>query len=77
MLACHGVTTRYLKLKEDVETGLQPRMQPEYALRKSEELRARLAHRKRELQIMRDVISVPPKIAGGALVIPNGLLMKL
>ena len=68
---------RYLKLKEDVEIGLQPRMQPENALRKSEELQARLDRRKRELQIMRDVISIPPKIIGGALVIPRGLLAKL
>ena len=68
---------RYLKLKEDVETGAQPRMQPENALRKSEELRVRLARRKRELQTMRDVISVPPKIVSGALVVPNGLLVKL
>jgi len=69
--------SRYLKLKEDVETGLQPRMQPENALRKSEELQERLDRRKRELQIMRDVISIPPKIVGRALVVPNGLLAKL
>lgn len=69
--------SRYLKLTEDVEMNLQPRMQPENALRKSEELQMRLTRRKRELQIMRDVISVPPKIVGGALVIPNGLLAKL
>ena len=68
---------RYLKLKEDVEIGLQPRTQPENALRKSEKLQARLERRTRELQIMRDVISVPPKIIGRALVIPNGLLAQL
>ena len=42
-------TDRYEKLKEDVAAGKQPRMQPENAKRRVEELDARLKSREQEL----------------------------
>jgi superfamily II DNA or RNA helicase len=44
------------------------------ARRTAEELTARLEQRKRELQVMKNVVSCTPVIVGGALVIPQGLL---
>lgn len=70
-------TDRYIKLKEDVSAGKQPRMQPEMAKRRIDELTARLDQRKREIESMRNVVSSTPNIIGGSLVIPAGLLAKL
>jgi SNF2 family DNA or RNA helicase len=67
---------RYLKLKEDVAAGKQPRMQPENAKRRVDELTARLEQRKREIEAMRSVVSSTPNVIGGALVIPAGLLAQ-
>jgi len=67
---------RYIKLSEDVSAGKQPRVQPEMARRRVEELTARLEQRKRELEAMRSVVSSSPVIIGGALVIPQGLLAQ-
>jgi hypothetical protein len=67
---------RYLRLSEDVEAGKQPRVQPEMARRRAEELTARLAQRERELKVMRDVVSASPVVIGGALVIPQGMLAQ-
>ncbi len=68
---------RYVKLSEDVSAGKQPRVQPENARRKAEELTARLHERKKELEAMRNVVSKTPVVIGGALIIPQGLLEKL
>jgi len=67
---------RYLKLKDEVEAGKQPRMQPENARRRAEELTARLESRTKDLEAQRHIISSTPVIVGGALVIPQGLLDK-
>ena len=67
---------RYIKLSEDVAAGKQPRVQPEMARRRVEELTARLEQRKRELEAMRSVVSSSPVVIGGALVIPQGLLAQ-
>jgi len=67
---------RYLKLKEALAEGKQPRMQPENARRKVEELSARLEQRKKKIAIMRSVISSTPNVIGGALIIPAGLLAQ-
>lgn len=68
---------RYIKLKEDVAAGKQPRMQPENAKRRCEDLSARLEQRKREVEAMRNVVSSTPNIIGGTLIIPAGLLETL
>ena len=65
---------RYIKLSEDVAAGKQPRMQPENAKRRYEELTARLEQRERQLKAMRSVVSGMPVVIGGALIIPQGLL---
>lgn len=65
---------RYLKLEMDMQAGKQPRMQPEMAKRRVEELTSRLEQRKRELVSMANVVSSTPVVISGALVIPQGLL---
>ncbi len=65
---------RYIKLKDDVNAGKQPRMQPEMARRRVDELTARLEQRKTELEALKNVVSSTPVVIGGALVIPQGLL---
>ena len=67
---------RYIKLSDDVSAGKQPRMQPEMARRRVDELTERLAQRKRELEAMKAVVSSTPVVIGGALVIPQGLLAQ-
>ncbi|GGA67044.1 helicase [Neiella marina] len=65
---------RYLKLDMDMKAGKQPRMQPEMARRRVEELTTRLEQRKKELTAMASVVSATPNVISGALVIPQGLL---
>ena len=67
---------QYIKLSEDVKAGKQPRMQPEMARRRVDELTERLNQRQRELEAMKQVVSSPPVVIGGALVIPQGLLAE-
>ncbi|WP_373974152.1 helicase-related protein [Chitinibacter sp. SCUT-21] len=66
----------YLKLTEDVAAGKQPRMQPENARRRVDELTARLQQRTSELTALRNVVSSTPVVIGGALLIPAGLLAQ-
>ena len=65
---------RYIKLSDDVAAGKQPRMQPEMARRRVDELTERLNQRKSELEAMKAVVSSTPVVVGGTLVIPQGLL---
>jgi len=67
---------RYLKLSEDVAAGKQPRVQPEMAKRRYEELTARLEQREKELVAMRSVVSSTPVVIGGSLIIPQGMLAQ-
>ncbi len=67
---------RYIKLSDDVSAGKQPRMQPEMARRRVDELTERLNQRKRELEAMKAVVSSTPVVIGGALVTPQGLLAQ-
>jgi superfamily II DNA or RNA helicase len=67
---------RYIKLNDDVKAGKTPRMQPEMARRRVEELTARLEQRKKELEMLKNVVSSTPVVIGGALVIPQGLLAQ-
>lgn len=67
---------RYIKLSEDVAAGKQPKLQPDNAKRRADELTARLEQRKKELETMRHVVSSTPVVLGGALVIPQGLLAQ-
>ena len=67
---------RHIKLTEDVAAGKQPRLQPDNAKRRVEELTARLEQRKKELQNMANVVSGNPVVIGGALIIPQGLIAQ-
>lgn len=67
---------RAIKLDMDVRAGKQPRLQPENARRRAEELSARLKQRTAELHAMRHVVSGHPNVIGGALVVPAGLLAQ-
>ncbi len=69
-------SAQYIKLSDGVAAGKQPRMQPEMARRRVDELTERLAQRKRELEAMKNVVSSTPVVIGGALVIPQGLLAQ-
>ena len=69
-------SNRAVKLDMEVRAGKQPRIQPENARRRAEELTARLKQRTAEIEAMRHVASGTPNIVGGALVIPQGLLAK-
>ena len=65
---------RAVTLREEVKAGKQPRIQPEIAERRAQELTGRLKARKQELENQRHVTSNTPVILGAALVIPQGLL---
>jgi IS5 family transposase len=67
---------RAIRLDMDVRAGKQPRLQPDNARRRAEELSARLKQRTAELEAMRHVASGSPHVMGGALVIPAGLLAQ-
>ena len=69
-------THRYNELKAASDAGKQPRMQPENARRRAEELTARLQTRTSELEKERAISSSPPIIVGGALVVPQGWLCQ-
>jgi len=68
---------RFIKLQEDVKAGKKPKLQPEVARRRVDELTARLEQRTTELTDMKNIISSTPVVMGGALVIPQGLLSAL
>jgi superfamily II DNA or RNA helicase len=67
------------ELKEQELAGKQPRagLNSGRARQRADELEARLKRRLTELDQERQVSPLPPVIAGGALVIPHGLLERL
>jgi len=67
---------RWLRLKEDQESGKDVRLNLENVRRTISDLEGRLDNRKRELQAMRHVVNGTPVVLGGALVVPAGLLSK-
>lgn len=67
---------RVIRLQEDQKAGKDVRLNIDNFKKTVEDLSARLERRKRELSAMRHVISATPVIAGGAVVIPAGLLAK-
>lgn len=69
-------TDRWVKLKEDVESGKDVRLNLENARRTVTDLEGRLENRRKELQSMRHVVNGTPILLGGALVIPAGLMRQ-
>ncbi len=67
---------RYIKLQGDIAAGKDVRLTLENVRRTIDDLTARREWREKELLAMRHVISGTPVIAGGALVIPAGLLAQ-
>ena len=67
---------RYIKLQDDIAAGKDVRLTLENVRRTIDDLTARRESREKELLAMRHIISATPIIAGGALVIPAGLLAQ-
>lgn len=59
-----------------MKAGKQPKMQPENARKRADELKARLAVRTKELEAQLQLSSNPPVLAGCALIIPEGLVQE-
>lgn len=67
---------RYIKLREDLAAGKDVRLPLENIRRTIDDLTARRQQRERELNDSKHLISSPPIVVGGALVIPAGLLTQ-
>ncbi len=61
------------ELAAEVKAGKQPKLQPDNARKRVEDLKARLDSRTRELEGQLQLSSNPPTIAGCALIIPQGM----
>src|SRR6476646_12239058 len=68
---------RATELKQQERAGKQPRMNSGRARLRADDLQARLKRRMTELDQERQLSPLPPVVAGGALVIPHGLLERL
>ncbi|MGQ0615462.1 MAG: helicase-related protein [Acidimicrobiia bacterium] len=68
---------RAAELREQVETGKQPRMNPDRAQARADDLATRLSGRLVELQREKQLAAQPPVIVGGAVVVPGSLLARL
>jgi SNF2 family DNA or RNA helicase len=67
-------TDREIKLKDDLATGKDVRLNLDGVKKTLNDLQSRLDGRKKELQAMRQVQNGTPVILGGALVVPAGRL---
>ncbi len=65
------------ELRRQAEAGKQPRMNPERAAARADELSRRLKQRMLELDQERALKPLPPVVVGGALVVPSGVLTSL
>lgn len=70
----HHWSYKYESLTQAANAGKQPRMQPENARRRAEELQARLDQRRKQFERMKQVSSQPPLVVGCFLVIPGHLV---
>jgi superfamily II DNA or RNA helicase len=68
---------RHAELLEAEAAGRQLKIRPETAFRRARDLERRLERRLADLARDEDLMAKPPVVAGGALVIPQGLLDKL
>ena len=64
-------------LRAQEQAGKQPRMNWQKARRRAEDLERRLRQREVALEDERAVSAMPPRILGGAVVVPRGLLDRL
>ncbi|MGE0304268.1 MAG: helicase-related protein [Acidimicrobiia bacterium] len=68
---------RATELRLQADAGRTPRMNPERAEHRADELAGRLERRMRTLDQEASLKPLPPKVVGGALVVPAGLLRRL
>lgn len=68
---------RWMKLKDDGETGKDVRLNLQNVERTLGDLQSRLDGRKKELQAMRHVVNGTPVVLGAALIVPAGLMSRL
>jgi superfamily II DNA or RNA helicase len=68
---------RHAELLEAEAAGRQLKIKPETALRRARDLERRLERRLADLAREEDLTAKPPVVAGGALVIPQGLIDRL
>jgi hypothetical protein len=66
-----------VKYRAQEQAGKTPRMNAAVAERRADELQDRLRRRVEELEQERKLAPQPPVIAGGALIVPAGLLVRL
>jgi superfamily II DNA or RNA helicase len=69
----HRATT----LLGQMQAGKQPRMNPDRAQARADDLSARLKRRMADLEREQQLQASPPTVVGGALVVPRGLLERL
>ena len=62
------------ELEAQVQSGKQPKMNPERARQRADDLAARLKRRMEDLDKQEELHALPPSITGAALVIPAGLV---
>ncbi len=67
---------RYIKLQDDLSAGKDVRLTLDNVRRSIDDLTARRESREKELKVLRHIVSATPVVAGGAVVIPLGLLMQ-
>jgi hypothetical protein len=65
------------ELKNQELAGKQPKMNSARARQRADELETRLKRRLDELEAERQLSSLPPVVAGGAVILPAGLLARL
>jgi superfamily II DNA or RNA helicase len=68
---------RAVELRAQADAGKQPRMNPDRAQARADELARRLDARLVELDQEQQLRALPPVVVGGALVVPAGLLARL
>ena len=68
---------RTAQLQLDVDAGKTPRMNVDTARRRAEDYARRLKNRLAELDREMTLSALPPRVVGGALVLPAGLLHRL
>jgi superfamily II DNA or RNA helicase len=69
---------RAAELKRQEAAGkLNAKLNSQMAARRAEELAARLDKRLAELETEKLISAMPPRVIGGAIVVPRGLLLKL
>jgi hypothetical protein len=68
---------RAAELREQADAGKQPRMNPDRARSRADELQTRLKSRTEELDRDLQLAALPPVVVGGALIVPASVLHRL